>query len=325
MTDSADDSGTGGSLEVSVKQEVMEEYHQQVEREIENDDDDDDDDEDALKMDTSEPVEDVQAQDQKMEKDADDKGMKKEEEENKEENKSVALDERREGVKEAVKDAESEPQEAAPNAKTPPPPPPPTTPTPPASVVEPVVVIKTEPGLVSLASAESNTIRPWSNGVIFSHRRAITPSGGAAVSAELVPITNGTTSSSSSSRKTASPSSSPSLQSTAPAPPTNRVPSVILGQSGGVKTMVWTGHWADQQNKSNNSSSSSSSLSVSALNAKPAPIHHNSDAASIRLSVDGLLSLASASALAQQNELRRHSSASSIGRQSSSSPSQVHL
>jgi len=274
-------------------------------------------------MDTSEPVEDVQAQDQKMEKDADDKGMKKEEEENKEENKSVALDERREGVKEAVKDAGSEPQEAAPNAKTPPPPP--TTPTPPASVVEPVVVIKTEPGLVSLAPAESNTIRPWSNGVIFSHRRAITPSGGAAVSAELVPITNGTTTTTtSSSRKTASPSSSPSLQSTAPAAPTNRVPSVILGQSGGVKTMVWTGHWADQQNKSNNSSSSSSSLSVSAPNAKPAPIHHNSDAASIRLSVDGLLSLASASALAQQNELRRHSSPSSIGRQLSSSPSQVH-
>lgn len=305
MTDeSADDSGTGGSLEVSVKQEVMEEDHQQVERESV----DDDDDEDALKMDTSEPVEDVQAQDQKIGKD-DDKDMKEEEEEKK----SAAFDER-ENVKEALKDAESEPQEAAPNAKTPPP----TTPL--STVVEPIVVIKTEPGTVSVTPAESNTIRPWSNGVIFSHRRAITPSG-TAVSAELVPITNGT--SSSSSRKTASPSSSPPPpQTTAPAPAlsTNRVPSVILGQSGGVKTMVWTGHWADQQNKSNSSSSSSSS----APNAKPAPIHHNSDAASIRLSVDGLLSLASASALAQQNEFRRHSSASFIGRQSSP-PSQVDL
>ena len=129
MTDSdlrlacADDSGTGGSLEVSVKQEVME---QPVE-----DEDEEEDDEDALKMDTSQPIENVQ--------------------EEKEEP----------TVEPAAKAAVmTEPQESRAKTQSSPPPP---------SVVEPVVVIKTEPGLVV---TESSTIRPWSNGVIFSHRRA---------------------------------------------------------------------------------------------------------------------------------------------------------
>lgn len=116
--------------------------------------------------------------------------------------------------------------------------------------------------------------------------------------------------------------------------PTSRVPSVILGQSGGVKTMVWTGHWADQQQQQPSSTPSrprsvpaGSEPTAIAITNRPSSVVNGSAAGlvkmghsinrldnndpNIRLSVDGLLSLA-------QSSERRHSSASNR-----SSPPQV--
>lgn len=116
-----------------------------------------------------------------------------------------------------------------------------------------------------------------------------------------------------------------------------RVPSVILGQSGGVKTMVWTGHWADQQQQQQQQQPTPSrprsvpnGLDVQQSSPLMMAVHHNirpgakqnngrlegsnvQDAASIRLSIDGLLSLA------QSSSERRH------GNVSRSSPLQVYV
>ena len=110
-----------------------------------------------------------------------------------------------------------------------------------------------------------------------------------------------------------------------------RVPSVILGESGGVKTMVWTGHWADQ-------SAHPAAIPPSRPRSLPTTGHASVQPDSnghrktvgrmdndpaIRLSVDGLLSLA-----AQQGSPERirpsssSSSPSSLVMVSQSSPPQ---
>ena len=77
---------------------------------------------------------------------------------------------------------------------------------------------------------------------------------------------------------------------------------MILGESGGVKTMVWTGHWADHCHSNSNSSNGSGVVtSNGARQRTPAGLLLDSGAAAsridakdvtVRLSVDGLLSLA---------------------------------
>lgn len=230
------------------------------------------------------------------------------------------------------------------------------------SAHSPAAIVKTESrqhspsSATSVSSSEHNGIRSWSNQsspnghttttnnnnhmskpirpeIIFSHRRASTcttvvngavpmdssPNGGSRTSPSLPPGSspdhhhhNG------SSNK---PQSNHSAAGTNP-----RVPSVILGQSGGVKTMVWTGHWADQQQPA--PSRPRSVPNGSEVQQPPPPlmmaVHQNrpgsikqmnsnnmQDAASIRLSIDGLLSLA------QSSSDRRH------GVVSRSSPPQV--
>lgn len=156
----------------------------------------------------------------------------------------------------------------------------------------------------STTNSTSATIRPWSNGVvhpvrpdvIFSHRRA---------------------------------SKSPPVEEQQPAKTTNgtavsRVPSVILGQSGGVKTMVWTGHWADQQQQQQQQSpsrprslppgSAESSPNRKNVPAGPGRLMLDNNDPSIRLSVDGLLSLAQA-----------HASSSPPSRQSANRSSPPHV
>lgn len=186
-------------------------------------------------------------------------------------------------------------------------------------------------------SSNNNNIRPWTNGpahqsngrpdIIFSHRRGISDS-------PATPTSN--------SGPSPPPLSSRSLEGNETGRATSRVPSVILGQSGGVKTMVWTGHWADQQQQQNNVTTTPSRPRSVPAGSDPPPAQllsnggqpvgrpnsvangaivklghisnnrlDNNDP-SIRLSVDGLLSLAQSSAE------RRHSAASSR-----SSPSQV--
>jgi hypothetical protein len=212
-------------------------------------------------------------------------------------------------------------------------------------------VVKTESRqhspATSVSSSEHNGIRSWSNQsspnghttnnnnskpirpeIIFSHRRASTTvvSG---VSMDTSPNGGSRTS------PTLPPGSSPDqhhhhqnggsinkLQSTTGTHP--RVPSVILGQSGGVKTMVWTGHWADQQQPTPSRPRSVPSNGSEVQQPPPLvmAVHQNrpgsvkqmnnvQDAASIRLSIDGLLSLA------QSSSDRRH------GVVSRSSPPQV--
>lgn len=232
------------------------------------------------------------------------------------------------------------------------------------SAHSPAAIVKTESrqhspsSATSVSSSEHNGIRSWSNQsspnghtttnnnnhmskpirpeIIFSHRRASTcttvvhgaipmdssPNGGSRTSPSLAPGSspdhhhhNG------SSNK---PQSNHSAAGTNP-----RVPSVILGQSGGVKTMVWTGHWADQQQPTPSRPRSVPNGSEVQQPPPPPPplmmaVHQNrlgsvkqmnsnnmQDAASIRLSIDGLLSLA------QSSSDRRH------GVVSRSSPPQV--
>ena len=151
------------------------------------------------------------------------------------------------------------------------------------------------PGQSDHSSSSSSSIRPWSANppvrpdIIFSHRRCISDSPAIA--------------SSSSPPRPNNAESSPD-QTGRP-----RVPSVILGQSGGVKTMVWTGHWADQQTTPsrprsvpNGSESAAAAAAVRPLVGGKLGVHRldNNDP-NIRLSVDGLLSLA------QSSERRRSS------------------
>lgn len=161
--------------------------------------------------------------------------------------------------------------------------------------------------------SSKSTIRPWSNGVhpvrpdvIFSHRRA-----------------------------SESPPQDPPVpvvtKATANPPPTtttvSRVPSVILGQSGGVKTMVWTGHWADGQQQQPSTPSRPRSLPTGSAPESPVrskPVHSRLlDGAdpTIRLSVDGLLSLAQSSERTSSSSLSSSPSSSSRSSPPHGSPS----
>ncbi len=177
---------------------------------------------------------------------------------------------------------------------------------PPTTSVVATVVVKTESALLNNPTSstseapKSPSIRPWSNGVvhpvrpdvIFSHRRASeSPSSSSSTphhpSSESDPV-------------------APSKSTTNPAAVISRVPSVVLGQSGGVKTMVWTGHWADQQQTSPPRARTGSSAGSSPGRGPPPSIQQRNSGISnrltlidnndptIRLSVDGLLSLAQA-------------------------------
>lgn len=231
------------------------------------------------------------------------------------------------------------------------------------SAHSPAAIVKTESrqhspsSATSVSSSEHNGIRSWSNQsspnghtttnnnnhmskpirpeIIFSHRRASTcttvvhgavpmdssPNGGSRTSPSLPPGSSPDHHHHHHNGSSNKPQSNHSAAGTNP-----RVPSVILGQSGGVKTMVWTGHWADQQQPA--PSRPRSVPNGSEVQQPPPPlmmaVHQNrpgsvkqmnsnnmQDAASIRLSIDGLLSLA------QSSSDRRH------GVVSRSSPPQV--
>lgn len=145
---------------------------------------------------------------------------------------------------------------------------------PPTITAQAIVHIKTETGE---GAADSN-VRPWFTGghpvrpeIIFSHRRTTDSSNHSPPPATTAPSTP----------VRGPPSGGSSPDQSRPSP---RVPTVILGQSGGVKTMVWTGHWADSQPAPSRPRS---------LPAERSPKSgQRSDGNDVRLSVDGLLSLA---------------------------------
>lgn len=202
--------------------------------------------------------------------------------------------------------------------------------------------VKTEsrhhsPSATSVSSSVHHGVRSWSsrsspNGhtsninktirpeIIFSHRRASATVCGT-VSMDASPTGGCRTSPPHTLPAGSSPdrhqNGSNKQLNTSSAPTNARVPSVILGQSGGVKTMVWTGHWADQQPtlsrpRSVPNSDVQQPLIMAVHQNRPVGKQNNlQDAASIRLSIDGLLSLA-------QSSDRRH------GNVSRSSPLQVN-
>lgn len=194
------------------------------------------------------------------------------------------------------------------------------------------VVIKTEssisrhtsPDSAASAAGSSDHVvivpRSWANGapvrpdIIFSHRRAGSNSPPTplnqhkGLSPPPPPITLSSSSSSSFRGSVSPPGQTPDQTQR---PSSSRVPSVVLGQSGGVKTMVWTGHWADSQQQPSRPRSESMSAirPVSNTGSGGGKLHKldNNDP-SVRLSVDGLLSLAAQSAEQQQQlHQRRHS------------------